>query len=63
MSRLTVKEKVRYRESIKVPAFPPDIIDAIMKPIFMPLKRASITIQRYARGLLERFRDHSLVIR
>ena len=43
--------------------FPPDIIDAIMKLWFMPLKRASITIQRYARGLLERFRDHSLVIR
>ena len=40
--------------------FPPDIIDAIMKPIFMPLKRASITIQRYARGLLARFRDTRL---
>ena len=53
-------DSVRIVLSRLKPTFPPDIIDAIMKPIFMPLKRASITIQRYARGLLARFRDTRL---
>ena len=38
----------------------PQIIWAIMEPIFGPLIRVSINIQAHGRGLLARFRDHRL---